>query len=108
MGAECNDGSKYKYYFRSALDPSQSKTWVIYLGGGDLCWVGHFLILEDYLSCLYRQKTSPSKMTSNGLAEYQGGEGILSPDPLANPHFWGANQGVGDLLTASWNALLHL
>jgi O-palmitoleoyl-L-serine hydrolase len=83
VGAMCNDGSKFAYYYEAYHEEAQKNQWVFYLGGGDLCW--------DMISCLYRQEHSPDKMSSKNLKAYKLGKGIMSPFEEENPTLYGAN-----------------
>jgi O-palmitoleoyl-L-serine hydrolase len=80
--AVCNDGSPAVYYFRKGSGQG-SDNWVIFLGGGGLCY--------SVRSCNERQIKSPELMTSNDKPTTFDGEGILSDSAIENPDFFNAN-----------------
>jgi len=89
--ALCNDGSPAAYYFRQGHGNGTNR-WIIRLQGGGWCY--------DQASCEARQKNSlywttsnvcPASLLDNETISGVGHEGILSSDPVQNPHFYDAN-----------------
>ena len=76
----CNDGSAAGFYIRRNY---QSKRWIVFLEGG---WICH-----DSASCVARAQLEPHRTSSDSWPSTKAVGGILSPDPLENPHFHDAN-----------------
>nr|XP_032822776.1 palmitoleoyl-protein carboxylesterase NOTUM-like [Petromyzon marinus] len=76
----CNDGSPAGYYIRKS---EGSKRWLIFLEGGWYC--------HSRESCDARFASLHHLMSSAEWPHTRTGNGILSPRPEENPHWWNAN-----------------
>ena len=76
----CNDGSVAGYYMRRNY---KSQRWIIFLEGG---WICH-----DEESCSGRASREHYRMSSDRWSSEKTVGGILSADPVENPHFADAN-----------------
>ncbi len=102
--ATCNDGSTAGYYIRRNY---QSKRWIVFLEGeeealiptsyeGSMCYTYIITVLGGWIchdehSCAERAAREPHRMSSDRWPSVKTVGGILSADPLENPHFADAN-----------------